>query len=538
MFFFNQNQEGDEHMKVRVHYLRYAGLALLLALITAIVLPVFRGIPALYTLPDDRYIYGVLGVIGLFVLWTTIQMIRQGVYELSQDGTGSVLLVGLGQILLFAVTLWQELKPDTSHNLFMAVTMPIFFVSMSIVYLTLNWAQKKEIDGMFPENIQKRTRSIVATVAIMAATAFAIFFYRSNIEVAALVAGALLIVVDPRWAMIRVSSLRKHEVRLLAAQGIDVINDRSLDRLPLLSNVIIEKEGVLTESSFKVYSVSSLTAELSEYDVLTIVASLEANLPDEFSHSVIEYAQEHGVYPVDVEEQTVMPSIGVKGEVYGVEYSLVMASYAHEQQYRVNANRLEAALSLGNSVRLLVLDDTVIGAVNYGETFRRDLGDLDRYFQTYDMNVRVATTDTMGSVRPIRGIMKSVVTVTADLTAEQQYAQQMMWTNEVPTLFLTNGALPAKVNPEVVVKAGDNQRGADIMVAEMTQMPAVHKSGQRLRAINRWTVVRWAIWSIILVAALFMAELVVTDWLLAPTLAIVIRVVMTMILSMFDSKNK
>lgn len=524
--------------KIHLHFLRYAGIALLFAIVSVLLLPVYGGLPVVFEVTDERFIYGLLGLSGLFIMWTSVQMLRQAIRELKTCGTGSVLLVVLGQVMLLGVTMWQYLTPASMHNLFMGVTLPIYFVSMCIVYLTLNWAQKQEDKGLFSTRIQKSTRGLVAMILLMSVVSFVVFLNRGDIQVALLISGALLLVVEPRWAILRVSELRKNEVHNLEKEGIQVLDHQSLDKLPTLSDVIVEKEGVLTENSFQVYSVNSLSKSLSEYDVLTIVASLEANLSDDFSRSVVAYAQEHGVYPVEVLEQTVLPSVGVEGEVFGVEYALVMASYAHEQQYRVNAKRLEATLALGNSIRLLVHGDEVVGAVNYGESFRRDLGDLDRYFQTHDMQVRVATTDTMGSVRPIREIMKSVVTVQADLTAAQQYEQQASWTEEVPTLFLTRGALPAKVDPALVIKTGDNDRGADIMLTEMTQLSMLHEAAVKLRNINVWTIVHWTILSIVLVAGLFMAELVFDDWLVAPTFAILIRAIMSLILSLVDPELK
>lgn len=524
--------------KIHLHFLGYAGIALLLAIISVVLLPAYGGLPALYQITDERFIYVLLGVSGLFVAWTSIQMLRQSIRELKLNGTGSGLLIILGQTMLFSVTVWQYLTPASMHNLFMGVTLSIFFVSLSIVYLTLNWAQTQEEKGLFSARVQKSARGLVAIIALMSIFSFVVFAYRGDLQVALLVSGALFLMVEPRWGILRVSELRKHEVHRLQKQNIKIIDHESLDVLPNLHDVIIEKEGILTENSFKVYSVNSLTNDLSEYDILTIVASLEAGLSDDFSQSVVNYANEHGVYPVAVEEQTVLPSVGVQGEVFGIEYALVMASYAHEQQYRVNAKRLEAILALGNSVRLLVHGDTVIGAVNYGESFRRDLGDLDRYFQDYDMKVRLATTDTMGSVRPVRAIMKSVVTVQADLTAAQQYAQQSSWTEEVPTLFLTRAGLPAKVNPAVVIKTGDNERGADVMLETMTQLPEVHDAAVKLRRNNVWTIVRWTTFSILLISGLFLAELMYDNLLLAPTVAILIRAIISLILSLVDPELK
>lgn len=520
--------------KIHLHFLAYAGIAFLLTVGSALVLPVYGNLPTFFQISDERVIYGIVGIVGLFVLWTSIQMLRQAIRDLKTDGTGSVLLVVLGQAIIFIVTALQYVKTDSMHNLFMGVTLPVFLLSMTIVYLTLNFSQMQEENGLFPANVYKRARGLMIVVLLMSICAFAVFEYRGDSQVALLVSGSLLLVIEPRWGMLRVSTLRKREINRLDDKGIKVLDTNSLDELPRLSNVIIEKEGVITENSYKVYSVNSLTKDLSEYDVLTIVASLEADLSDDFSKSVVEYAQEHGVYPVAVEEQTVLPSVGVQGEVFDVEYALVMASYAHEQQYKVNAKRLEATLALGNSVRLLVHGDTVVGAVNYGESFRRDLGDLDRYFQTYDMDVRLATTDTMGSVRPVREIMKSVVTVQADLTASQQYAQQASWAEEVPTLFLTMGALPAKVNPSVVVKAGGNERGADIMIEEMTQLPEVHETALKVRRINFRTMLLWTLWSILLIGGIFVAELVFNDWLVGPTFAVLIRAIMTLVLSLVD----
>jgi Cu2+-exporting ATPase len=524
--------------KLKLHFLSYAGIALLMTIVTGVLLPVFGDIPAIYHLTDERVTYGLMTVSALFILWTSVQMLRQTVRELKANGTGSVILVAFGQVMLLSVIIWRYMEHSTMHDLFMGVTLPIYFLSICIVYLTLNWSQNQEEQGRFPANMQRKTRALTAVIALMGFCSLAIFAYRGDIQVALLVSGSLFMVADPRWPMLRVSQLRKKEIRRLSNHGIDVLRDASLDQLPGLKNVIVEKQGILTDQGFKVYSVNSLTNELSEYDVLTIVASLEADLSDEFSRTVVEFAKEHGVYPVPVAEQTVLPSVGVQGEVFETEYALVMASYAHQQQYKVNANRLEAILALGNSVRLLVHDDIVIGAVNYGESFRRDLGDLDQYFKTYGMDVRLATTDTMGSVRPVREIMKSVVTVQADLTAAQQYAQQASWAEEVPTLFLTTGAVPAKVDPAVVIKSGDNERSADIMLAEMEQMSVVHQTALKMRRINRWTAVRWTIWTILLVATLFTTELGVNEWLIAPNLAILIRAIMTLILNLLEPELK
>lgn len=114
-----------------------------------------------------------------------------------------------------------------------------------------------------------------------------------------------------------------------AREGILVKDAATLEKLHTVNVVVADKTGTITRGKPELVSLDNVSGR-SDADILAILASLENKSEHPIAHAVVEYAKEHGIKLVPVEQFEMLKGKGITGIVGGTRYHAGSAKLAEE----------------------------------------------------------------------------------------------------------------------------------------------------------------------------------------------------------------
>src|SRR5437867_2010057 len=127
---------------------------------------------------------------------------------------------------------------------------------------------------------------------------------------------AVLVIACPHALGLAIPLVVAISTSISARNGLLVRDRRALEAARAIDIVLFDKTGTLTRGEPAVREVISLDG-LSERDLLTLAASVEAESEHAFSRAIVARANEAGLAPRKVDHFSAVPGKGVRGEIEG-----------------------------------------------------------------------------------------------------------------------------------------------------------------------------------------------------------------------------
>jgi cation transport ATPase len=501
-----------------------------MAVLTALVMPVVMGGNALISLDIPYLTKIMLAIPALLLIWLDFGMIKQAIVQQKEEGLTTLWLPIVGQSVWFVVLVWLLFAP--AKGVFVqTMTLPIMLLGWAGLMVTLGIMQRRErVIALDTPGITsaKRLQMIAVVIAIYAALFYGLTVnWQSGLTVAV----AVFIVFDPRWPAMWAAWRRFNILRDLAELGMTFQNPHVLDNISKVTDIVIEKNGILTTGDVNIRSISSLDDRYSDFDILGITSGLLQNFDNPLSDAIMQYARNYGVYPSDATEPELVPLVGVKGVINNEPFSIVSANYA-AANYAINDTTLEALIDLGNSVSYIVDGVQVVGILSFATHYDVSLMSFDRFFNQRGIKFHVFSADTRGSVEGLQKVMSTLATVETDLPADDKLAKQAEFLQTENTILVTNQAVPEGVTDAMVISIGDNLEFADV---KMPNIDILHELWNTADSLSRndHRVLNWAtILSVVLILLAGGIGVFITPLLfIAPIIAVIIRLILSLTLA-------
>jgi len=127
---------------------------------------------------------------------------------------------------------------------------------------------------------------------------------------------AVLVIACPHALGLAIPLVVAISTSISARNGLLVRDRRALEAARAIDIVLFDKTGTLTRGEPAVREVISLDG-VSERDLLTLAASVEAESEHAFSRAIVARANEAGLAPRKVDHFSAVPGKGVRGEIEG-----------------------------------------------------------------------------------------------------------------------------------------------------------------------------------------------------------------------------
>ncbi len=147
-----------------------------------------------------------------------------------------------------------------------------------------------------------------------------------------------------------------------AKEGILIKDAATLERLNKVDTVVVDKTGTLTKGKPELVSIKKY-AELSDKEIVAILAALENKSEHPIAHAVVSYAKGKGYTLPAVESFGAIKGKGIKGTIDGREYFAGNVKLMTDLRLSVDHNAIQKETSNGSTPVFLSSKDQLLGVV-------------------------------------------------------------------------------------------------------------------------------------------------------------------------------
>ncbi|MDH3770683.1 MAG: copper-translocating P-type ATPase, partial [Nitrospirota bacterium] len=183
-----------------------------------------------------------------------------------------------------------------------------------------------------------------------------------------------------------------------ATAGVLMKHAEALEQLEKVDTLVVDKTGTLTEGKPKLMSVVSLS-DLSEDDLLRLVASLERNSEHPLASAIVNGAKDKGLDLWEAQDFQSKTGKGVIGTVQGNIMALGTRKFL-EEEYQVDsvafeqlADKVEDLRRDGQTVMFVAIDHRVVGIVGVADPVKASTPEAIRLLHEEGIQVVMVSGD-------------------------------------------------------------------------------------------------------------------------------------------------
>lgn len=153
-----------------------------------------------------------------------------------------------------------------------------------------------------------------------------------------------------------------------ARNGLLIRDRAAFEAARNIQAIIFDKTGTLTEGKFGVTDIVTLNSKLSQEELLTYAASVEAHSEHPIAKGIVSSAKS----TFDVTDFKAIPGKGAIGKVKGKQVKVVSPGYLREQNISIQNGQIEALNAQGKTVVFVIIDDQLEGAIALADIIRAE----------------------------------------------------------------------------------------------------------------------------------------------------------------------
>lgn len=153
---------------------------------------------------------------------------------------------------------------------------------------------------------------------------------------------------------------------IAARKGLLIRNRLAFEKAKDIGAFIFDKTGTLTMGKFGVTNVLSFDERLSEEEILTYAASIEANSEHPIAKGIVSSAD----WTLPVKNFKSLPGKGVRGEVDNRKVMVVSQAFLKENNIGINDERLTKLALQGKTTVFVLIDGRLSGAIALADRIR------------------------------------------------------------------------------------------------------------------------------------------------------------------------
>ena len=244
------------------------------------------------------------------------------------------------------------------------------------------------------ENRAKRVAGWLFYIAVFAAlTALIAWVIFADLPTAISFTVTTLVIACPHALGLAIPLVVARSTSLGASRGLLVKNREAYELTTKADVMILDKTGTLTTGEFKVLDIGILDNQYKEEDILALLAGIEAGSSHPIAQSIIDYAKEKNVSPINFDSAEVVSGQGVTGTSQGAKYALISLK-AYGQATSIEVLQ-------GATMSVLTKDGQGIGTVSLGDELKTTSKELIEVLKDKGITPMMATGDNDSAAKGI-----------------------------------------------------------------------------------------------------------------------------------------
>lgn len=278
-----------------------------------------------------------------------------------------------------------------------------------------------------------------------------------------------------------------------AREGILIKDAATLETLHKVDTVVVDKTGTITRGKPELVGVRVLSS-VSELEVVTFLASLEAKSEHPVAHAITEYAKQQKIKFLAVQDFTSLKGRGLRGRINGKDYFAGNVALIGELGLSFDIHSLEHETSQGKTPVLLATQAEVLAVVLVADAIKSEAVQAIKDLQALGIKTVMLTGDTRRTAQAIAtqvGIDEVVAEVLPDdklrkIKELQDQGRVVAMAgdgvNDAPALAQANVGIAMGTGTDVAIETA----GITLLHGDISKLvKAVHLSRFTMRGIKQ-----------------------------------------------------
>lgn len=306
-------------------------------------------------------------------------------------------------------------------------------------------------------------------LGIAAITAIGWYLATGDIAQSLIPAVAVLVIACPCSLGLATPTAIMVGTGLGARRGILVKNGEALERAKKIDAVIFDKTGTLTQGKPKVTDIISCRGGISEEQILTLAASLEAFSEHPLAKAVVDAAKERGFSLRDAEGFESLAGKGVRGTIEGATTLLGSPRLMREQNVSLAAreNDIQRLESEGKTVVSIAREREFLGILAIADVLKDDAKEAIAKLKASGIETIMITGDNQRTAEAIAREV-GIETVLAEVLPQdkvekvkslQQQGKKIAFVgdgiNDAPALAQADLGIAMGTGTDIAIEAGN-----------------------------------------------------------------------------------
>ncbi|OHA59845.1 MAG: copper-translocating P-type ATPase [Candidatus Vogelbacteria bacterium RIFOXYD1_FULL_46_19] len=206
-----------------------------------------------------------------------------------------------------------------------------------------------------------------------------------------------------------------------AREGILIKDAATLQKLHQVNTVVVDKTGTITQGKPTLVELQNLS-DLSDDELLVILASLEAKSEHPIAQAITTYARQKNLSLVTVEEFEGLEGRGLKGLVNKQEYLVGNARLVQELSLSFEQSKLAELTAQGKTPVMIMTREKVLGLVMVADEIKPESVDAVKHLQALGIRVVMLTGDDERTAKYI-GSLVGIDEVVAEVLPQDKLAK-------------------------------------------------------------------------------------------------------------------
>ncbi len=236
------------------------------------------------------------------------------------------------------------------------------------------------------EGLANKVAGLLFYIAvIVAAIAFVIWLIITDLQTAIIFTVTTLVIACPHALGLAIPLVVAHSTSLGASRGLLVKDREALELANKADVMVLDKTGTLTTGEFKVLALDVISSKYSKDEVTALIAGIEGGSSHPIAQSIVNYANEQGIKPINFDSIDIISGAGVEGKVNGKHYRLI--------SQKAYGKELNIEVPVGATLSIFVEEGEAIGYVALGDELKETSAGLIKALKANGIEPIMATGD-------------------------------------------------------------------------------------------------------------------------------------------------
>lgn len=189
-----------------------------------------------------------------------------------------------------------------------------------------------------------------------------------------------------------------------AQNGVLIKNAEALEKMNEIDTLIVDKTGTITEGRPAVEHVVALDESFSEKEIVTAMASLNANSEHPLAEATVNYAKEQHVSYANAEDFKAVTGMGVEGKINSATWRLGNEALMLKNNISLGENQKAASKKfqdLGKTVSYLSKGNSIAGLVVIGDRIKKSSAAAISSLRNNGIEVMMITGDNKNTAQAV-----------------------------------------------------------------------------------------------------------------------------------------